>query len=62
MARYALELPFGFEAETAVVVAFAAHTFQYVVMCGLGVAGLLRENLSLAQLRTGAAVAAQRSE
>ncbi len=62
VARYALELPFGFEAETAMVIAFAAHTFQYVVMCGLGVVGLLRENLSLAQLRTGAAIAAQRSE
>lgn len=62
VARYALELPFGFKAETAMVIAFAAHTFQYAVMCGLGVIGLLRENLSLAQLRTGAAVAAQRSE
>jgi hypothetical protein len=45
-----------------VVIAFAAHTFQYVVMCGLGAVGLLRENLSLAQLRSGAAVAAKRSE
>jgi hypothetical protein len=62
VARYALELPFGFKAETAVVIAFAAHTFQYVVMCGLGAVGLLRENLSLAQLRTGAAVATQRSD
>ena len=62
VARYALELPFGFTAETAMVIAFAAHTFQYVVMCGLGAVGLLRENLSLAQLRSGAAVAAKRSE
>jgi hypothetical protein len=54
VARYALEIPFGIKAETAVVVAFASHAFQYVVMCVLGMVGLVRENLSLAQLRAGA--------
>lgn len=50
-ARYALQLPFGVPAETAVVVAFASHALQYVVMCGLGVLALLGQNLSLSQLR-----------
>ncbi|MGD2165851.1 MAG: lysylphosphatidylglycerol synthase transmembrane domain-containing protein [Anaerolineae bacterium] len=52
VARYALEIPFGVPAETAVVVAFASHAFQYVTMCGLGLVGLVRQNLTLAQLRT----------
>jgi hypothetical protein len=56
VARYALEIPFGVPAETAVVIAFASHAFQYVVMCGLGLIGLIRENVSLAQLRTEAMV------
>ena len=54
VARYALEIPFGVKAETAVVVAFASHAFQYVAMCGLGLMGLIHQNLSLAQLRSGA--------
>ncbi len=55
VARYALELPFGVAGETALAVAFAAHAFQYVVMCALGFAGLLQQNLSLARLRAGIA-------
>jgi hypothetical protein len=53
-ARYALQLPFGVATETAVAVAFASHTFQYVVMCLLGLLGLVRQNLSLGQLRSEA--------
>jgi hypothetical protein len=52
-ARYALQLPFGVAVETAVVVAFASHTFQYVAMCLLGLVGLVQQNLSLGQLRGG---------
>ncbi|MGD8967619.1 MAG: lysylphosphatidylglycerol synthase transmembrane domain-containing protein [Anaerolineae bacterium] len=54
VARYALQLPFGVPVETAVVVAFASHTFQYVVMCLLGLIGLVQRNLSLRQLRSDA--------
>lgn len=54
IARYALELPFGVPTETAVVVAFASHTFQYVMMGLLGLIGLMQQNLSFAQLRTDA--------
>lgn len=54
IARYALELPFGVPTETAVVVAFASHTFQYVMMVLLGLVGLVQQNLSLAQLRSDA--------
>ena len=54
VARYALQLPFGVAAETAVVVAFAAHTFQYAIMCLLGLVGLLQQNVSFAQLRADA--------
>lgn len=58
VARYALELPFGIAAETAVVVAFASHALQYVVMCTLGLGALLRQNLSLGELRIQAATTA----
>jgi uncharacterized protein (TIRG00374 family) len=51
VARYALELPFGVARDTALVVAFASHAFQYVAMCLLGLLGLIQQNLSLAQLR-----------
>jgi uncharacterized protein (TIRG00374 family) len=51
VARYALQLPFGVAAETAVVVAFASHAFQYVIMCVLGLIGLVQQNLSFGQLR-----------
>lgn len=54
VARYALELPFGVAAETAVLVAFGSHTFQYVSACLLGLIGLGHQNLSLAALRAGA--------
>lgn len=54
VARYALQIPFGVPAETAVVVAFASHAFQYVTMCVLGLVGLTRQNLTLAQLRARA--------
>ena len=54
VARYALQLPFGVAAETAVAVAFAAHTFQYVVMSLLGLIGLLQQNVTFAQLRADA--------
>jgi uncharacterized protein (TIRG00374 family) len=55
IARYALQLPFGVLEEKAVVVAFASHAFQYVTVCLLGLIGLLRQNLSLDQLRADAA-------
>lgn len=58
VARYALQLPFGVPAEAALVVAFASHAFQYVVMCALGVVGMVRQHLSLAQLRAGATATA----
>ncbi len=51
VARYALQLPFGVAVESAVLIAFASHAFQYVVMCVLGLVGLVRQNLSFAQLR-----------
>ncbi len=54
IARYALELPFGVPTEAAVVVAFASHTFQYVMMVLLGLVGLVQQNLSFTQLRTDA--------
>ncbi|MGD9001722.1 MAG: lysylphosphatidylglycerol synthase transmembrane domain-containing protein, partial [Anaerolineae bacterium] len=54
IARYALQLPFGVPAETAVVVAFASHAFQYTFMCFFGLVGLVQQNLSLGQLRSEA--------
>ena len=57
VARYALELPFGVARDTALVVAFAAHAFQYVAMSLLGLLGLVQQNLSLAQLRRDALAA-----
>jgi hypothetical protein len=57
VARYALQLPFGVPVETAVVVAFACHTFQYVVMSVLGLTGLVQRDLSLGRLRSDAAAA-----
>jgi hypothetical protein len=52
VARYALELPFGVPAERALAVAITAHALQYVLMCALGVFGLMRQELSLQQLRS----------
>lgn len=54
IARYALQLPFGVPVEEAVVVAFASHAFQYIVMCLLGLLGLIQQNLSLGGLQTDA--------
>lgn len=59
VARYALQVPFQVPVEKAVVVAFASHGFQYSVMCLLGLVGLVRQNLSLRQLQTTAAAAAE---
>lgn len=55
IARYALQLPFGVPGEKAVVVAFAAHAFQYITMCLLGMLGLVQQNLSLGRLRADVA-------
>ena len=51
VARYALVLPFGVDVTDAVVIAFAAHTYQYILMVLLGLIGLARQNLSLGRLR-----------
>ncbi|MBE9508257.1 MAG: hypothetical protein IMY86_09430, partial [Chloroflexi bacterium] len=51
--RYALVLPFGVPREQAVVVAFASHAFQYILMCLLGLIGLARQSVSLGQLSSG---------
>lgn len=53
VARYALELPFGLAKETAFAIAFASHAFVYVVMCILGLVGLLHQNLSLQRIQSG---------
>ena len=55
VARYGLTVPFEVPTAQAVTVAFAIHTFQYVLVCLLGLAGLARESLSLSSLRTRAA-------
>jgi len=51
IARYALTGPFGVPPEQAVAAAFAAHAFQYLPVCVLGVVGLARESLSLRWLQ-----------
>lgn len=55
VARYALQLPFGVLEEEAVLVAFASHAFQYVLVCLLGLVGLARQNLSFSRLRSDVA-------
>ena len=50
-ARYGLTVPFGVPTDQAVTVAFAVHTFQYVVGVLLGLIGLAQESLSLGWLR-----------
>jgi uncharacterized protein (TIRG00374 family) len=55
VARYGLTVPFSVPTAQAVTVAFAIHTFQYVLACLLGLVGLGRESLSLGWLRTQAA-------
>jgi hypothetical protein len=54
VARYALTVPFDVATERAVTIAFALHTFQYVLGCLLGLIGLARESLSLDWLRAQA--------
>jgi len=55
VARYALQLPFGVLEEEAVLVAFASHAFQYVLVCLLGLVGLAQQNLSFGRLRSDVA-------
>lgn len=47
VARYGLTIPFGVPTAQAVTVAFAMHTFQYLLGCLLGLVGLWQESLSL---------------
>ena len=51
VARYALTVPFDVPAGQAVTIAFAAHAFQYLMMCALGLVGLARESVSLGWVR-----------
>ncbi len=60
IARYALTIPFGVPVDQAVTIAFAAHAFQYVLGCLLGLAGLARESLSLSWLQSQAASVEER--
>jgi len=53
VARYALQLPFGMPAETAIAVAFGSHALLYITMCLLGLIGLAHQNLSWKRLRHG---------
>ena len=55
VARFALQLPFGIPAETAIAVAFGSHAIIYVTMCLLGLLGLAQQNLSLGRLRSNVA-------
>jgi uncharacterized protein (TIRG00374 family) len=55
IARYGLTVPFDVPVEQAVTIAFAIHTFQYALLCLLGLIGLGRESLSLGWVRTQAA-------
>jgi len=52
VARYGLTIPFGVPADQAVTIAFAMHTFQYLLGCLLGLIGLGRESLSLGWVRS----------
>jgi len=51
VARYGLTIPFGVPVDQAVTIAFAMHTFQYVLGCLLGLVGLWQESLSLNWVR-----------
>jgi len=55
VARYGLTIPFEVPTDQAVTVAFAIHTFQYVMLCLLGLVGLGRESISLGWVRAQAA-------
>ncbi|OQY18880.1 MAG: hypothetical protein B6I34_10160 [Anaerolineaceae bacterium 4572_32.1] len=52
VARYGLTIPFGVPVNQAITIAFAMHTFQYILGCLLGLIGLGRESLSLGWLQT----------
>jgi len=52
IARYGLQVPFAIAAEPALAIAFAAHAFQYLFVCALGLVGMARESLSLGWLQT----------
>jgi len=52
LAKYALVLPFGVPGDSALAIAFAMHGFQYVLMNGLGIVGLIQQNLSVGRLRS----------
>jgi len=51
VARYGLTIPFGVPVDQAITIAFAMHTFQYVLGYLLGLIGLWRESLSLGWVR-----------
>lgn len=55
VARYGLTIPFDVPVDQAITIAFALHTFQYLLGCLLGVVGLWRESVSLGWLREQAA-------
>lgn len=59
VARYGLTVPFDVPVDHAVTIAFAAHAFQYILMCFLGLVGLAQESLSLNWLRSRVADAGQ---
>jgi len=61
-ARYGLAVPFDVPTDQAVTVAFAIHTFQYVVIILLGLIGLARESLSLGWLRAQVASVEENTE
>ncbi len=54
VARYGMAVPFDVPTEQAVTIAFAIHTFQYVLGCLLGLVGLWLEGLSLGWLQAQA--------
>ena len=55
VARYALEIPFGYARDTAFTIAFASHAFMYLTMSGLGLIGLATQGLSWTHLRASLA-------
>ncbi|HDQ71627.1 MAG TPA: flippase-like domain-containing protein [Chloroflexi bacterium] len=56
VARYGLTIPFDVSVDLAVAIAFAIHTYQYILGCTFGLIGLGRESLSLGWLRARAVV------
>ncbi len=54
VARYGLTIPFEVPVDQAVTIAFAIHTFQYVMLCLLGLVGLGQESISLGWVRAQA--------